>query len=87
MSRSIWKGPFLDNSLFKNLLTNKNKKIWSRRSIISAGMIGTNVLIYNGKLFKRLLITREHVGFKFGTFALTRTYVSKAKILKSLKKK
>jgi len=82
MSRSIWKGPFLDKSLFNNLFNNKNKKIWSRRSIISASMVGTYVLIYNGKLFKRVLITRDHVGFKYGSFSTTRIFTQKAKVLK-----
>ena len=82
MSRSIWKGPFLDKSLFKNFSENKNKKIWSRRSIISASMIGAYVSIYNGKIFKRVLITREHVGFKYGSFATTRTFTQKAKVVK-----
>jgi small subunit ribosomal protein S19 len=82
MSRSIWKGPFLDKSLFSNLIQKKSKKIWSRRSIISAEMIGTHVLIYNGKIFKRILITREHVGFKYGSFAATRTFIPKSKTAK-----
>lgn len=82
MSRSIWKGPFLDKSLFTNLLDKKSKKIWSRRSIISTGMIGTYVLIHNGKIFKRVLITRDHVGFKYGSFSVTRTFMPKIKTLK-----
>ena len=82
MSRSIWKGPFLDKSLFLNLVQKKSKKIWSRRSIVSSEMIGTHVLIHNGKIFKRILITREHVGFKYGSFAATRTFIPKNKIAK-----
>jgi small subunit ribosomal protein S19 len=80
MSRSIWKGPFLDNFLF---LKKKNNKIWSRRSVIPSYLIGKMVLIHNGKIFKKIFINREKVGYKFGEFCNTRLLISK----KNLKKK
>jgi len=75
MSRSIWKANFLDNFLSKKL---KKKKlyIWSRRSTIPYYLIGFTVFIHNGKIFKKLKITREKVGFKFGFFAKTRNKIS-----------
>ena len=76
MSRSSWKGPFIDSFLLKKDLT-KIKKIWSRRSIITSTIIGKNILIYNGKVFKKIFITREKVGYKFGEFCSTRIYNSK----------
>jgi small subunit ribosomal protein S19 len=78
MRRSKWKGNFIDNSIIK--LSNQSKKqlkIWSRRSVIPAFLIGVTVLIYNGKEFKKVKITREKVGFKFGEFCTTRRYKSK----------
>lgn len=80
MRRSKWKGNYIDNSILKLSKLNQNKKqlkIWSRRSVIPAFLIGANVLIYNGKEFKKLKITREKVGFKFGEFCTTRKYKSK----------
>jgi len=82
MSRSNWKGSFLDKCILKNLEI-ENKKIWSRRSTIPSMLIGRTVLIYNGKKFKSLTITRQHVGYKLGDFAPTRLHTVK----KSVKKK
>jgi len=51
-------------------------------------LIGKNVFIYNGKVFKKVSITREKVGYKFGDFCSTRVYVSKtAKLNSKLKKR
>ena len=57
MSRSIWKGPFVDPSLIKKVEKLKNQanktpiKTWSRRSTIIPEFIGVSFLIYNGKKF------------------------------------
>lgn len=80
MRRSKWKGNFIDNSISKltNLNFKKNKlKIWSRRSVIPSFLIDKTVSIYNGKEFKKVKITREKVGYKFGEFCTTRKYKSK----------
>jgi small subunit ribosomal protein S19 len=86
MSRSKWKGPFVDASIFK--MQKKNKKIWSRSSTIPNFLVGENVLIHNGREFKRVNITRDKVGFKFGEFSFTRKFVQKSKSsVSDLKKK
>ena len=84
MSRSIWKGPFLDKFLLKQRLKKTRKIIWSRRSVISFIYLNKQVSVYNGKIFKRIFITREKIGYKFGAFVFTRKY-NKSK--KSKKKK
>ena len=76
MSRSIWKGPFLHPKLFNY---SNNIKVWSRASVIPGFLINKAVQIYNGKSFKKLLIKREHIGFKFGEFCFTRAYGLKKK--------
>lgn len=78
MRRSKWKGNFIDNSILKlSFQKKKQLKIWSRRSVIPSFLVGDTVLIYNGKEFKKVKITREKVGFKFGEFSTTRRYKSK----------
>jgi small subunit ribosomal protein S19 len=78
MSRSIWKKLFLDYFLIKSSKSVKNiKKIWSRRSSIPASFIGKTILVHNGKDFKKISVKREHIGFKFGEFALTKKYTKK----------
>ncbi len=80
MSRSKWKGNFIDQAVLKIKDNSKKQlKLWSRRSVIPSFLIGSTVLIYNGKEFKKVAITREKVGFKFGEFCTTRRYKSKSK--------
>jgi ribosomal protein S19 len=56
----------------KKFLKYKHKKLWSKRSVITKNFIGKKIFVYNGKLFKPIIITREMVGFKYGAFILTR---------------
>ena len=86
MSRSIWKGSFLDSYFFKRPAQKKILYIWSRRSSIPKFLVGSTVFVYNGKLFKKLRITREKVGFKFGLFIKTRTNPSIKKNKKNKQK-
>ena len=77
-------------SLFvsKSVLKKKIKKVWSRNSIIPFFLINTTVFVHNGKIFKKLVITREKVGYKFGEFVFTRksNQLIKLKRKKSKKK-
>ncbi len=80
MNRSKWKGNFTDRSILKMKNdTKKQLKSWSRRSVIPSFLIGCTVLVYNGKEFKKVTITREKIGYKFGEFCTTRKYKSKTK--------
>lgn len=87
MSRSIWKGPFIDPKILKNKKQKVNYKIWSRSSVIPSSLIGETVFVHNGKEFKRVSITREKIGFKFGEFSFTRRYTLKQKAQNSIVKK
>ena len=54
MSRSVWKGPFVDPSLLKKVEKLKTQsspapiKTWSRKSTIIPEFLGISFLIYNG---------------------------------------
>lgn len=87
MSRSNWKGNFIHKSLL--VKKQKNLKVWCRSSIIPSNLIGFSVLVHNGKEFKKIMISREKVGFRFGDFSFTRKYNHKYSDVKSkrLKKK
>ena len=80
MSRSVWKGPFVDPSLIKKVEKLKTQstptpiKTWSRKSTIIPEFIGVSFLIYNGKKFIPIKISEEMVGHKFGEFSPTRTF-------------
>ena len=71
MTRSLWKGPFIDVSLIKQP-TKGQIRIWSRRSVILPQFIHEKVVVYNGKSFVPVQITEDMVGHKFGEFAMTR---------------
>lgn len=70
MTRSVWKGPFIDPALLKS--KEIKRKVWSRRSCILPQFVGSLAQIYNGKSFIGLKITEDMVGHKFGEFASTR---------------
>ena len=80
MSRSVWKGPFVDPSLIKKVEKLKNSpnklpiKTWSRKSTIIPEFIGHSFLIYNGKKFIPIKISEEMVGHKLGEFSPTRQF-------------
>ena len=80
MSRSVWKGPFVDPSLIKKvekLKDQSNKapiKTWSRKSTIIPEFVGISFLIYNGKKFIPIKISEEMVGHKLGEFSPTRQF-------------
>ncbi len=80
MARSIKKGPFVDAHLMKKVIkaveANDRKpiKTWSRRSTVLPDMIGLTFNVHNGRNFIPVLITENHVGYKLGEFAPTRTF-------------
>ncbi len=49
-------------------------KTWSRRSVIFPEMIGLTINVHNGRQFVPVYVTENHVGYKLGEFAPTRTF-------------
>ncbi len=80
MSRSVWKGPFVDGYLLKKAEQARGStrssviKIWSRRSTILPQFVGLTFGVYNGHKFIPVLVTEDMIGHKFGEFSPTRTY-------------
>ena len=80
MSRAVWKGPFVEESLIKKVDKYKTdaKKIpiktWSRKSTIIPDFVGISFLIYNGKKFIPITVSEDMVGHKFGEFSPTRQF-------------
>ncbi len=80
MARSIKKGPFVDAHVMKKVLKakengdNKPIKTWSRRSTVLPDMIGLTFNVHNGRDFVPVYITENHIGYKLGEFAPTRTF-------------
>ncbi len=80
MSRSLKKGPFIDDHLLRKIeVAQKEKskkpiKTWSRRSTIIPESVGLTFAVHNGKKFVPIFVTENMVGHKFGEFAPTRTF-------------
>ena len=80
MSRSVKKGPFVDQKLFSKIekLDQQNKKepvkTWARPCTIVPEFVGHTFLVHNGKVFIKVFVTEEMVGHKLGEFALTRIF-------------
>lgn len=87
MSRTIWKGPFIEKSIIELINGKKIKvkneiQITSRKTVIIPYFTGKNIAVYNGKMFLKIKITSDMVGHKFGEFVPTRkqfTYKKKKK--------
>ena len=80
MTRSVWKGPFVDGYLLRKAEAARASgrhemiKIWSRRSTILPQFVGLNFGVYNGQKHIPVLVNEEMVGHKFGEFAPTRMF-------------
>ena len=93
MTRSIKKGPFVDDHLMKKVDTARGKsdkrpvKTWSRRSTITPDFVGLTIAVHNGKQHVPVYVTENMVGHKLGEFALTRTFRGHAGDKKAAAKK
>ena len=80
MSRSVKKGPFVQEALYKRIVDmNKtgNKQVlktWSRSSTIFPEFVGHTIAVHDGRKHVPVYVTEDMVGHKLGEFAPTRTY-------------
>src|SRR5215213_371379 len=80
MSRSLKKGPFIDERLQKKVdvlnaaAQKKVIKTWSRDSTISPEFVGHTFTVHNGNKFIPVYVTENMVGHRFGEFAPTRLF-------------
>jgi len=80
MSRSLKKGPYVNEKLLKKIAKLKlgDKtiiKTWSRASVIAPEMVGFTFGVHNGKDHIPVFITEDMVGHKLGEFSPTRKFV------------
>ncbi len=80
MSRSVKKGPYVQEVLFKRVeqmnAANEKKvlKTWSRSSTIFPEFVGHTFAVHDGRKHVPVYVTEDMVGHKLGEFAPTRTY-------------
>jgi len=80
MSRSLKKGPFVDEHLLKKIDAANSSgdrkviKTWSRRSTVVPDMVGHTIAVHDGRKHVPVFISETMVGCKLGEFAPTRTF-------------
>ena len=80
MTRSVWKGPFVDGYLLKKAeqarTSGRNQiiKTWSRRSTVLPQFVGLTFAVHNGMKHVPVQVTEDMVGHKLGEFSPTRTF-------------
>ena len=80
MTRSLKKGPYIDENLLKKIqgakpLGKVQINTWSRRAVITPEMVGFTFGVYNGKQFIPVLVAEDMVGHKLGEFSPTTKFV------------
>ena len=80
MSRSLKKGPYVDEKVLRKVLVQKETgghepiKTWARACTIIPDFVGHTFMVHNGRLFDKVFVTEDMVGHKLGEFAMTRTF-------------
>jgi len=80
MSRSLKKGPYVDQRLLAKVERMNDTgrrdplKTWARDCTIVPDFIGHTFLVHNGRQFTKLFVTEDMVAHKLGEFAPTRTF-------------
>ena len=92
MTRSVWKGPFVDGYLLKKAETAQGSgrkdviKTWSRRSTIMPQFVGLIFGVHNGQKHVPVSVSVDMVGMKLGEFAPTRYFPGHAADKKAKRK-
>lgn len=79
MTRSLKKGPYVDEKLIKKVSTRSSGqggiKTWARASMIAPEFVGFTFLVHTGNKFESVLVTEDMVGHRLGEFAPTTKFV------------
>lgn len=86
MSRSLSKGPYIDQKLMEKVMAIKSSgksasiKTWARASQIAPEFVGQTFLVHNGRNFISVYVSESMVGHRLGEFSPTRTFRSHGKM-------
>lgn len=87
MSRSLKKGPYIDQKLLRKVLRQKQAgdknpiKTWARASVITPDFVGQTIAVHNGKNFINVFVEEGMVGHKLGEFAPTRLFRTHGRVV------
>ena len=80
MSRSLKKGPFVEEKLYSRVCAMNEKgekkvlKTWSRASVIFPEFVGHTIAVHVGRQHVPVSVSVDMVGHRLGEFAPTRTF-------------
>ncbi len=80
MSRSLKKGPYVVESIYRQAMNQRSGgghapiRVWSRSCTIVPEFVGLYFDVHNGKGFIKVYVTEDMVGHKLGEFAPTRNF-------------
>ena len=80
MGRSLKKGPFVDEKLYRKVEKMDAEgrrdpvKTWARACTIVPEFVGHTFQVHNGRHFIDVFVTEDMVGHKLGEFSITRTF-------------
>lgn len=80
MSRSLKKGPFVDEKLYTKVMRQQESgsrqpiRTWARACIIVPEFVGVTFQVHNGRQFHDVFITEDMVGHRLGEFSVTRLF-------------
>ncbi|HWA64657.1 MAG TPA: 30S ribosomal protein S19 [Candidatus Paceibacterota bacterium] len=79
MSRSLKKGPYIDERLLKKVAVLKAGdktviKTWARAATIVPEMIGFTFGVHNGRVHVPVFVTEDMIGHKLGEFSHTKKF-------------
>jgi len=87
MSRSLKKGPYLNERLVKKVMAQKTAgdrtmiKTWDRACVIPPEFVGHTIGVYNGRIHVNVLVVESMVGHRLGEFSPTRTFRGHGRIV------
>jgi len=87
MSRSLKKGPYIDQKLMKKVTLQKQSaartaiKTWARACQIPPDFVGHTFAVHNGRIFVNVLVSEPMVGHRLGEFAPTRTFRTHGRVV------
>ncbi len=89
MSRSIKKGPYVDERILKKVASGMGEKAspiktWARSSQIAPEFVGKYFKVHNGRVFIDVFVSEDMVGHRFGEFAPTRTFRGHGQVVKRI---
>ncbi len=80
MSRSLYKGPYVNEKILKKVVGKKPNdtgviKVWDRACVISPEMVGFTFGVYNGKVHIEVFASEDMVGHRLGEFSPTKKFI------------